>query len=306
MTHATIIVPTIRRPDSLHRALMSLLDTCPPEQCDQIIVVDNDPLASAKSVVEALSLASPIALRWLHEPRPGVSNARNAGVAAAVDAPFIAFLDDDETAQPDWLTALLAVQAQTGADVVFGPIAGDAPSAPTQLRPMIEDFFSRHGPSQSGPIQHTYGCGNSLMRKDTALCGTPPFCASANETGGEDDLLFARLTQRGCTFAWADDARVIEHVPPQRATLSYVAKRAFAYGQGPSQQAAQRRDWAAVLGWMSVGAGQSIAWSVIAAALGLLRHPAHPLAVRRAYEGTGKVFWFSRFEPKFYGTSQLT
>ncbi|RIJ43461.1 glycosyltransferase, partial [Maribellus luteus] len=65
----------------------------------------------------AVSLGEP---GGLHEPEPGVANARNAALAVAKGA-MIAFLDDDEEAPPGWLAALIAAQARLGADAVFGP-----------------------------------------------------------------------------------------------------------------------------------------------------------------------------------------
>ena len=57
-----------------------------------------------------------------------MAHARNSGVAAA-RAPLIAFLDDDEEAPPQWLAGLMQVQAETDADVVFGPVRGRAPES---------------------------------------------------------------------------------------------------------------------------------------------------------------------------------
>src|SRR5262245_29845027 len=43
----------------------------------------------------------------------GLSNARNAGIAAAT-ADLLAFLDDDAVAHPDWLSSLVAAMAAPG------------------------------------------------------------------------------------------------------------------------------------------------------------------------------------------------
>jgi hypothetical protein len=300
-----VIIPTLRRPDSLVRALRSLFaQTTVADRLREIVVVDNDPSASARETVEALKAGSPWPLLWVHAPRPGVATARNAGLDAT-DAPLIAFLDDDEAASPGWLAALIEGLDATGADVVFGPIQGRAPDGQPWLRPYLERFFGREGPEDTRRIDAPYGCGNSLMRRATALPGPAPFSTASDQAGGEDDVLFAALTARGGTFGWAADAWVEEFAPPHRARLRYTLARAFAYGQGPSQTAAAGRDWPGVARWMAVGAAQATAWGVLAAGLALLRHPKRAAAYDHAARGVGKVLWMKGFEPHFYGAREL-
>ncbi|MDP2115889.1 MAG: glycosyltransferase family 2 protein, partial [Brevundimonas sp.] len=146
MADIAVIVPTLRRPESLERALRSLFaQTGVADRVSAIVVVDNDPVGSAAATVESLRPSAPWTLTYVHAPRPGVATARNAGLAAT-DAPLIAFLDDDEAAAPTWLAALLEAQEETGADAVFGPITGRAPDAAPWLKPWLERFFGREGP----------------------------------------------------------------------------------------------------------------------------------------------------------------
>ncbi|HRJ65000.1 MAG TPA: glycosyltransferase, partial [Brevundimonas sp.] len=91
MADVAVIVPTLRRPESLERALRSLFtQTGVADRVSAIVVVDNDPVGSAAATVEALLPRSPWPLTYVHAPRPGVATARNAGLAAT-DAPLIAF-----------------------------------------------------------------------------------------------------------------------------------------------------------------------------------------------------------------------
>jgi succinoglycan biosynthesis protein ExoM len=300
-----VIVPTLRRPDSLTRALESLFaQTGVADRLAEIVVVDNDPAGSAAATVEAVRARSPWPLVYCHAPVPGVATARNTGLLATA-APLIAFLDDDEAADPDWLAALLAAQTETAADVVFGPIRGRAPDAADWLKPYLEDFFGRNGPVRTGLIDQPYGCGNSLMLRRTALPGPAPFDPAADQAGGEDDALFAALAARGGRFGWAAGARVDEFAPPHRATLTYALARAFAYGQGPSQTAASRRDWPAVVRWMVIGAVQMMVWTCAAVPYLIVRSPRRAWALDRAARGLGKLFWMKGLEPHFYGASEL-
>ena len=302
MQAVSVVMPTMRRPESLERALRSLF--AQTAAMASIVVVDNDPAGTAADTVARLSPASPCPLIYRHEPRPGVATARNAGLSMT-EAPLIAFLDDDEAASPGWLAALLAALEQTGADVVFGPIAGRVPADTGWAAPYLEAFFGREGPATTQLIDKPWGCGNSLMVRATALPGPAPFDASADQSGGEDDALFAALAARGGSFGWAADAWVEEFAPPHRATMRYALSRAFAYGQGPSQTAAKARDWPGVARWMLIGAAQTAVWGLAAIALTVLARPSRARMMDRGARGLGKIFWMKGFEPRFYGAREL-
>lgn len=301
-----VIVPTLRRPDGLERALRSVFGQVGSlHRIAAVVVADNDPDGSAAALVERLCPHAPARLIYVHAPVPGVATARNAGLAAT-EAPLIAFLDDDEAASPGWLAALLTAQDQTGADVVFGPIRGRVPDGTGWTTAYLERFFGRDGPAETGLTDDLHGCGNSLMVRATALPGPAPFDVAMNETGGEDDRLFTALMTRGGRFGWAADAWVDEFAPPHRATLAYALTRAFAYGQSPSQMAADRRDWPGVVKWMLVGLAQTAVWGATGVAAAVLRRPDRAGIYDRCARGLGKVFWTRRFEPKLYGAAMLS
>src|SRR5690606_10012930 len=99
----SIVVPTLNRPKALARALASARAQTGVEDLSvEILVIDNSPDGNARAGVEAIASAAGPAIRYIPAPVPGVANARNAGVAAATGH-WVAFLDDDEEATPDWL-----------------------------------------------------------------------------------------------------------------------------------------------------------------------------------------------------------
>lgn len=304
-TDVAVIIPTLRRPDSLERAVRSALaQVSVTDRLREIIVVDNDPQASSRELTARLAAEASVPVVWRHAPRPGVATARNEGLAATT-APLIAFLDDDEAASPGWLAALLSAQTATGADAVFGPIRGRVPDGTGWTTSYLERFFGREGPADSRLIDIPHGCGNSLLVRATALPGAAPFNVAADQSGGEDDALFAALAARGGRFGWAADAWVDEFAPPHRATLRYALTRAFAYGQGPSQTAAAARDWPRVARWMVIGAAQAVVWSLAAVGLTLIAGPRRADMLDRSARGLGKLFWMKGFEPHFYGAREL-
>jgi hypothetical protein len=103
----------------------------------------------------------------------------------------------------------------------------------TQHRDYLERFFSREGPAEAGVIDHYYGCGDSLLRRAALPDPVAPFAVERNHIGGEDDMLFGHMQANGARFAWEPAAWVWEDPVPDRLSLDYTIRRAFAYGQGP-------------------------------------------------------------------------
>lgn len=298
----SIIVPTQRRPSGLAVAMASALGQAGVDPSSlELVVADNDQVPSARAAVEAAASTAPFPVIYVHEPAPGVANVRNRALSVARGA-LIAFLDDDQEAPADWLAGLLAVQASASADVVFGPVHARAPEGVTTHRAYFERFFSRLDDSAEGPIDHFYGCGNSLVRR-AALPSDQPFAAERNQIGGEDDLLFGTMQAAGAVFAWAPKAWVWEDPVPSRLTLGYTLARAFGYGQGPTEHcwSSTPRDLPGVIKWMLVGLAQTAVYGPVALAKWALRTPDRAQALDRAARGLGKTFWWGPFRLNFYG-----
>lgn len=303
MAEISLVIPTQRRPAGLAVALRSALGQTGVDPARlELIVADNDQTPSARAAVEAAAATAPFPVIYVHEPEPGVANVRNAALAAASGA-LIAFLDDDEEAPEGWLAALLAARDRHDGDVVFGPVRARAPDSIVAHRAYLERFFSRLGPEAEGLIPHYYGCGNSLVRRASLPDPRAPFARERNHIGGEDDLLFGGMQAAGARFVWAPDAFVWEDPVPERLTLDYTLRRAFAYGQGPSQHCASKTpaDWPGVARWMVIGLGQATVFGAIAAVKWLARSPDRADGLDRAARGLGKVLWGSPFKISFYG-----
>lgn len=296
-----IIIPTFRRPDGLMAALESALAQSRP--ADEIIVVDNSPEGGAREAVEALDAP---AVRYVHEAEPGVANARNTALAAT-DCRYIAFLDDDEIAQPTWLEALKVTAERLDAQVVFGPLQAQALRASGLRLHLLNRLYSREGAASDELLGKPFGCGNSLVDRAAFDLPPTPFPRHLNETGGEDDMFFAMLEQQGARFAWSAGAGAIECVDPSRANWRYLLSRSFSFGQGPSQHCANkaRPDWAGVAKWMLVGLAQFAIFAPLAAVTSLFSPRLSAGFIDKSAQAAGKIFWQDRFAPRFYGSSAL-
>ena len=297
----SIIIPTQRRLEGLARAARSVFVQGGVDASSlELVVVDNDQTPSAEATTKALADEAPFPVRYVHEPAPGVANARNAGMTES-QGELIAFLDDDEEAPSGWLAALISAQHLYEADVVFGPVHARADWDRIGNRVYFERFFSRLGPDESGPIDHYYGCGDSLVRRGALPDPDRPFSAIRNHIGGEDDLLFGAMERAGARFAWAAEAWVWEDPAPERLTLRYTALRAFAFGQGASAHCAAAGDRLGVARWMVLGVAQALAFGAYAGLKWLLRSPSFAFSLDRAARGLGKTLWWKPFKIHFYG-----
>ncbi|RFD21577.1 glycosyltransferase family 2 protein [Komagataeibacter melaceti] len=232
----SIVVPCYDRMDLLERTLHACIgQTGVPEGLGwEIVVADNHPDRLARDVVARLQADSPVCLRHIPAGVRNIAHARNCGVAAAEGA-FIAFVDDDEAPEPDWLVAHFSCLERTGADASFGPkypvfAGGSAPDWDADGRFYTTDFHMKQDegiyPLRWFPPQpRGLGTGNSMMRRATCLVGEAPFDEKLGRCGGEDTLLLLTLAHEKRRFVWCANARVWEFNEAGRMTFAYMCKR---------------------------------------------------------------------------------
>ena len=108
MGDVAIIVPTLRRPDSLTRALRSLFaQSGVGDRVSEIVVVDNAPSSSQTADLIARRYGGARAVRYVREDVPGLGRAHNAGLAN-LSSELALFTDDDVVVDPNWVAAMAA------------------------------------------------------------------------------------------------------------------------------------------------------------------------------------------------------
>ncbi|QHI99872.1 glycosyltransferase [Xylophilus rhododendri] len=225
----SVCICTFKRPQLLDDLLRALHGQIGPDAGVEFVVADNDPAHSAREVLAAWSQRLP--LRVLHVPVPNIASARNAVVGAA-RAPWLAFIDDDESPDADWLGQLRQAQARYQADVVFAPVVPRyVAGTPDWLR--LGGFFDRPRFATGTPITtRDARTGNVLLRTELVRAlGDMPFDVAFGRTGAEDTVLFRTLLARGARFVWCDEATVQEEVPLARANTAWLLRRSYRLGQ---------------------------------------------------------------------------
>lgn len=294
-TNVVVGVPTYRRPDELETLLPLLLAqaTDLPGRRVHVLVVDNDPAASAREVVEGSGDAR---ARYMHEPTPGIAAVRNRILDVATDdlgADLVAMIDDDERPEPGWLAALVATQEQTGAVLVAGRVVPEF-AGPLDPWVVAGRFHTRRNLTTGTPLTVAAG-GNLLLDARRLRALGQRFDEGVGLSGGEDTLFSRELHAKGGSMVWCADSVAVDRVPPERTTRRWVLARAMSHGDawvrvglrlapGPAARATFRVR--SVLG----GAARLVVGGARAAAGAVLRRPVDQArGLRAAMRGLGMV-----------------
>lgn len=225
MIAVTIGVPTYRRPELLE----ALLRTLPSRiaECDDlgiavdVLVVDNDPAGSAREVAAGADLP----VRYVVEPAPGIAAARNRILDECVDRDLVAFIDDDEIPREGWLSSLIEVWREHGADAVMGRVISvfDEDVDPW----LLASGTFRRPPRQTGTVLQVAAAGNLLLDLRSIRRLGLRFDTSLGLGGGEDTLFSRQLAQRGGLIVWCNESETEDLVVASRLSRSWAAQRAF-------------------------------------------------------------------------------
>jgi succinoglycan biosynthesis protein ExoM len=225
----TVCIATYRRPDRLDALLDDLARQ--NRMPDGVVVVDNDPAGSARSVVEKRRRSgAPFPILYEVQPVKNISITRNRTVELAL-GDWLAFVDDDERAPPEWIENLAVTALRLRADGVLGPVL---PVLPDAAPAWIHDghFYDWARMDTGGAVpRNRLRFGNVLLRAAAIRLLPVPFDPDYGLTGGEDGDLLARLVQRGARIVWCDEAVVHEPIENARLSLRWLLLRALRGGQ---------------------------------------------------------------------------
>ena len=230
----SVCVATCDRPVGLSNLLGALeVLEIPADVRLQVVVVDNDSGESARATCDEVAARQAYSLHYVVEKRRGIPFARNAALAAALSSSdFVAFIDDDEVPETDWLAELLRVQEYYRADVVTGPCLPQYVEPPPRW--VTKGGFHegpRHATGTLRPVAFTH---NALVRAEVFDSIDCYFDESMALNGGDDSEFFTRVFAAGFQIIWADNAIARESVPASRLTVRWLVQRSFRVGTSSS------------------------------------------------------------------------
>jgi len=234
----SVVVCTRDRPEALAGCLAALARQRSP--AGEVVVVDNSADGTAAAVVAGFA-----GVRHVHEPRPGLSVARNTGVLACT-RPLVAFTDDDVEVSGTWTAELVrAFALAPEADAVTGLVLPASLDSAAQrlfqfqlggfgscMVPVRFDARFLDDAARRGPQVWRIGAGANMAFRQGVFDRVGLFDErlGAGAAGcSEDSELWYRILAAGGTCLYEPRAVVHHH---HRADLAGLAGQMRAYMRG--------------------------------------------------------------------------
>lgn len=220
---ASIVIPTLGRPDYLEHTLRTLWQQARAGDAEIIIVSDGPPQAAAE-------LARRHGAKLVALPRrQGVNATRNAGIRAARGDPVI-FLDDDLEVPARWLQSLFhAVDACNEHDVFGGPIRaaleGGGPHACGREPPPITTLELG---TEDRDVPFVWGANMAIRRRAFERVGV--FEATLSGIGDEEEWE-RRYLSAGGRIRYVAAAGVLHRRLARDSTLSALSRARYRQGR---------------------------------------------------------------------------
>ncbi len=235
----TVAICTFNRADRLRLALDALTTQTLPSSEFEILVIDNASTDDTSAVYAEYQSHLPH-VRYLYEPVPGLSRARNAALEK-ISSPFVAYLDDDAIPSPQWLAAMLdAFEGIQPTPVsVGGPILPlwEIPR-PDWIDAKMEALFTTldGGDASRWFERDEFPWGANVGYRCDALKAVGGFREDLGRCGksllsGEEYLLNANLQKQGEKFYYSAQASVQHWVPKERINAEWLLKRSYWQGR---------------------------------------------------------------------------
>lgn len=218
----TVVVCTYNRAEMLEKCLASLVvqESAIPFE---IVVVDNNSVDQTKNIVDAMSLKHS-GIRYMFEPRQGLSFARNCGASVATGV-YLAYIDDDVTLPSDWMAKAQAIIGCHEPDLFGGPANAFLPTdAPQWFKP---EYGRRGDMGETGWITKGYIIGCNFFIKKTLLEAYGGFDTRLGMKGNqigyhEETALVRRAFSEGRKVYFDKELIVWDHIPKQKMELLHA------------------------------------------------------------------------------------
>jgi GT2 family glycosyltransferase len=234
----SLVICTRDRPDDLKRCLAALNEL--RLRPLQIIVVDNAPSSDAtRRLVENFPN-----VEYVLEPKPGLSRARNAGVARC-RGDIVAFTDDDVVVHPDWLRGLLRGFDSPDIWAVTGPVFPAELESEAQLlfqaghhdfgwgyhRLTFDTAFFEHTKRKGAPVWRIGAGANMAFRREVfeGVGGFDERLGAGASGCSEDSEMWYRVLAEGGTCRYEPTAAVFHY---HRGDLDSLGKQMNHYMRG--------------------------------------------------------------------------
>ena len=237
----SVVICTYNRANLLGKAIDSIFDQDYPKDKYEIIIIDNNSADGTPKIIEDYARRSQVSFSTSVETQQGLSFARNRGIQMAKHQ-FVAHLDDDAVACPNWLTTFNDVIETYGARVVGGRVEKvyqNGAALPSWfVTQYVKGFFGVNY-REWGKTEKVLrvrrplyiGGGNSAYDREVYT----EFGGYSGELGrsstgllaGEETLLNWALEKHDVPIYYSDDAVIYHFLDNHRLTRAHIVQKAF-------------------------------------------------------------------------------
>lgn len=195
----SVIIPTYNRPERLHTCLSSLSAQDAQQTSFEVIVV-NDGGSDVSSVTR--SFENTLNIRQVFQPNAGPAAARNRGASLASGS-FLAFLDDDCSPMPDWISSIIK---HAGPGLLIGGKVTNllSDNLYSEACQTLIDFLYIH----LGKSSDLFFTSNNMVMSAADFQRIGGFDTSFRTSAGEDRELCIRAERMGIQLIHQPEIRI--------------------------------------------------------------------------------------------------
>lgn len=226
----SVLICTRNRASSLRQTLDAVFAQRLPKELDyEVVVVDNGSRDETRRVVREFMARHSQCLRYFYEWRPGLSQARNAGLRV-VSGEVVAFTDDDVLVREDWLAG---IACEFAADPELYLLAGRVLPARAGLQPVgLQEAAEPHTFYSPEGASFAVGANIAIRREVFVTCGDFDVRLGAGSffAGADEVELLYRAMRAGYKLRYAPNVTVYHN--HDRFTLRQACDLQYNYGKG--------------------------------------------------------------------------
>ena len=242
----TVALCTHNHSDRLERTLAEFAKIREPKSDWEFLVIDNASRDATPELLARHVWPAGWVVRVVREAQLGIANARNRAIAEA-RGEYIIFLDDDESADPDWLLAYERLVQEHAPDAFGGRIDVLFEDArPPWLSNELLGFLGKLDWGEkvkllndlSTPLYTgNFGFRSSIIEQ-IGLFDASLGRRGKENNGGEDVDFYRRIIRAGLKVWWMPDAVIFHRIQAEKLSRGYF--RDLHYRQG-RMEAIRRR-----------------------------------------------------------------
>lgn len=219
----SVIVCTYNRAGMLAQCLDSLMMQVTHGRFRyEIVIIDDNSTDETQEVVTAISERSSIPMRYIKESGVGIASARNRGLRES-NSEWVAFFDDDQLAEPNWLATLYTMAVNAGICCVGGArLLHLSEEKLAELSPVCRRILGEVylGTQDRKCRRKEFPAAGNILLKRTVFKVIGTF-NDALVRGGEDIDLAQRFRLAGLEAWYAAKAIAFHMIPEYRMKEAY-------------------------------------------------------------------------------------